>query len=104
MGKIVLALGIILLALIFEKSPTWGMFVIAVYFLIKFKQRKFNSNRGLIDSNEKNTYVTIKAINEGFEKIADAISRRDEEDDYYEDEKGTGINRKRSTEISIFRN
>ena len=105
MVKLTMIIGIILLALIFEKSPTWGIFAIGIYLIIRFKRRRFNSNKGLIDSAEHNTNLTINAMNEGFQTIAEAIQGREDEEDYFDEEKGSGAYlQRRRREVNIFKN
>ena len=104
MLKLTLIIGILLLALIFQKNPVWGIFVIGVYILIKFRSRRFNSNKGLIDSAEKNTYRTIFAMDMGFQTIADAIKGEDTEIYYDEDKKQGRYFKKKAVNLDMYEN
>ena len=101
MVKLTLIIGILLLALVFQKNPVWGMFAIGVYLSIKFRNRRFNSNKGLIDSAQKNTFETIHAMNMGFQSIADAIKGEDTEIYYDEDKKRSGFFKKSPVSMDI---
>ena len=104
MVKITFIIMVLLLALIFQKNPVWGMFAIGVYILIKFRSRRFNSNKGLIDSAEKNTFETIHAMNMGFQSIADAIKGEDSEVYYDEDKKQSGFFKKSPMNMDMYKN
>ncbi len=105
MVKLTFIIGILLLALIFQKNPVWGIFVIGIYILLRFRSRRFNSNKGLIESGKNNTYMTINAMNMGFQTIADAITGQDSDDDFYEnDKKPKEYLRKVPVSTNIYRN
>ena len=104
MVKITFILGIVLLALIFQKNPIWGFFVLGLYVWFRFRRRRFNSNQGLIESGINNTYRTIEAMNNGFQAIADAI-RGEDPDDYYDNDKNLNKQyRKSPTSVNVYRN
>ena len=86
MGKIIFIISVLLLALIFQKNPVWGMFAIGIYILYKFRSRRINSNKGLIDSSERNTDHIVFAMAAGFQTIADAMKGEDTEL-YYDNDK-----------------
>ena len=77
---------VLLLALVFQKNPAWGIFVLGIYVLYRFRSRKFNSNKGLISSGEKNTEDIVIAITTGFETIAEVMKAEDTEI-YYDNDK-----------------
>jgi len=104
MVKLTMIIGIVLVGLIFQKNPIWGMCAVGIYVFIRFRRRRFNSNKGLIESGEKNTYMTIDAMNKGFQTIADAIKGEDS-DDYFDNDKNMKNQfRKHSANISIYKN
>jgi len=104
MIRLTFIIGIALLAMVFQKNPVWGMFAIGVYILIKSRRRRFNSNKGLIDSAQKNTFETIHAMNMGFQSIADAIKGEDTEMYYDEDKKQRGYFKKRAVNMDMYKN
>ena len=104
MVKITFIIGIVLIALIFQKNPLLGIAVLGLYIWFRFRRRRFNSNQGLIESGEKNTYMTIEAMNMGFQTIADAI-RGEDTDDYYDNDKNQmNLRKKTSIGTNIYRN
>ncbi len=62
-------LGIILLALIFQKNTNIGIFIIAIYAITKIPKRRKDVNKKLIENNEINTKKITKAIDKGFLNI-----------------------------------
>jgi hypothetical protein len=104
MVKITFVIGVLLIALIFEKNPVWGIFIVGIYILFRFRKRKYNSSKGLIESGEKNTYMMIYAINQGFQSICDAINAQDT-DIYYENEKKPNkFFKKNAVGMNIYKN
>jgi len=71
--NITFILGTIILALIFQKNPTIGIFIIAIYIAYKIPKKKQDVNKKLIKSQEKSTFKLILTIEEGCNKISQTI-------------------------------
>jgi len=104
MIKITFVIGILLLALIFEKNSMVGLFVIGIYILFRFRKRKFNSNKGLIESGKNNTYEIKRAIEKGFESICEAITRQDPDIYYENDKKPRDYFKRTALDMDIYKN
>ena len=74
MSKISFTLGIIILAMIFEKNPTIAITIIAIYIAVKLQKKNYNANKKLIKSQEKNAINIIFTIEKGCKKISQAIT------------------------------
>ena len=104
MVKITFIIGVLLLALVFQKNPLWGMFGIGIYLLYRFRRRRFSSNKGLIDSGERNTDHIVFTMTKGFETIAEAIKGEDTEMYYDEDKKRSGYFKKSPVSMDMYKN
>ena len=104
MVKLTFIIGILLLAMIFQKNPTWGIFIVGIYILLRFRSRRFDSNKGLIESVINNTYMNINAMNIGLQTIADAITGQDPDDDYDNEKNPKEYSKRILVKNDIYRN
>ena len=104
MVKLTFIIGILLLAMIFQKNPIWGIFIVGIYILLRFRRRRFDSNKGLIESGINNTYMNINAMNIGLQTIADAITGQDPDDDYDNEKNPKEYSKRILVKNDIYRN
>ena len=60
--------------MIFEKNPTIGIAIIAIYIVVKLSKKQYDVNKKLIKSQEKNAINIIFTIEKGCKEISKAIN------------------------------
>lgn len=73
MGKITVVIEVVLLALIFQKNPILGLFILVFYIYFKYRKSRFFYNKLIVKAGRRNTRKIEQAIDKGFDKVYGAM-------------------------------